>query len=450
MASAVHKKQSESKYVTCFADSRPDVDVTFRDVLLGRPTDHYLVGIDNFSMTNTSLSMIEPMTGDAKALIRIVKRLAPTAGDVDVIPNTRLLDDQFVDVPRNLSDLYVTGDYNGETYALEILSSEVILSVQQLLHRLNELAGDVNRFMNSGHATNSDATGNYEYGGYTPKADGSEDTEHLKFEVATDGRLQIIGTKAFWSCFCIEIPSVMNQFGFYGNMPKDNVPPTDFTNQRRFLALNPHTGDPTFTKIQVNTELLSDDTTVYDNPAAIAAHNSRTVKGTNPKYYMRSDPIGATDIAKFNIYTGQDHNTLYAYTMQACIFSSMERRISLEVGCSLPIKNSPMVDHQKETPDFVIGRWIWRTDPRIESNQKGGTRRYHSAMPACTEYQGATDRITYHELQPQAKIQTLRIKLFARLRTFDESTRTYGMRIIELPTSITDWWHVRLHFMSKD
>jgi len=70
MASAVHKKQSESKYVTCFADSRPDVDVTFRDVLLGRPTDHYLVGIDNFSMTNTSLSMIEPMTGDAKALIR--------------------------------------------------------------------------------------------------------------------------------------------------------------------------------------------------------------------------------------------------------------------------------------------------------------------------------------------------------------------------------------------
>ena len=272
----------------------------------------------------------------------------------------------------------------------------------------------------------------------------AEDTEHLKFEVATDGRLQITGTKAFWACFCIEIPSVMNQFGFYGN--RTNTP-TDFTNQRRFLALNPHTGDPTFTKIQVNTALLSDDTTVYDNRADIAAHNSRTVKGTNPQFYMISHPIGAADI---NAYGAADYNTMYVYTTQACIFSSMERRISLEVGCSLPIKNSPMVDHQKETPDFVIGRWIWRTDPRIESNQKGGSQRYHSAMPACTEYQGATDRITYHELQPQAKIQTLRIKLFARLRTFDESTRTYGMRIIELPTSITDWWHVRLHFMSKD
>ena len=49
MATAIHKKQSESKYVTCFADSRPDVDITFRDVLLTRPTDHYLVGIDNFN-----------------------------------------------------------------------------------------------------------------------------------------------------------------------------------------------------------------------------------------------------------------------------------------------------------------------------------------------------------------------------------------------------------------
>ena len=77
MATAVHKKQSESKYVSCFADSRPDVDITFRDVLLTRPTDHYLVGIDNFSMTNTSLSMIEPKTGHLQPFIRILKRMLP-------------------------------------------------------------------------------------------------------------------------------------------------------------------------------------------------------------------------------------------------------------------------------------------------------------------------------------------------------------------------------------
>ena len=50
----------------------------------------------------------------------------------------------------------------------------------------------------------------YEYGGYTAAQD--EDTEHLRFEVATDGRLKINGTGAFWSCFCIEVPSVQNQY----------------------------------------------------------------------------------------------------------------------------------------------------------------------------------------------------------------------------------------------
>ena len=152
----------------------------------------------------------------------------------------------------------------------------------------------------------------------------------------------------------------------------------------------------------------------------------------------------------YNKFDGAKAQIVYSFSSLASIFSSLERRIALEVGCSLPVKNSPMVDHQKESPDFVLGRWIWRTDPRIESNDKGGSRRYHSNMPACTEYQGAQDRISYHELQPQAKIQTLRIKLFARVRSFDELSETYSMRVIDLPTSATDWWHTRVHFMSKD
>ena len=127
-----------------------------------------------------------------------------------------------------------------------------------------------------------------------------------------------------------------------------------------------------------------------------------------------------------------------------------KRRVALECGCSLPIKNSPMIDHQRETPDFVLGRWIWRSDSRIESNDRGGSRRYGSIMPACIEYQGPQDRITYHELQAQAKIQTLRIKLFARVRAFDVASEKWSMRVIELPTNSTDWWHARVHFVSKD
>jgi len=109
-----------------------------------------------------------------------------------------------------------------------------------------------------------------------------------------------------------------------------------------------------------------------------------------------------------------------------------------------------MVDHQKETPDFVIGRWIWRTDPRVTSSMSGQGRTFETNMPACTEYQGAQDRITYHELQAQAKIQTLRLRLFARVRSFDDATETWSMRVIALPNSTNDWWHTRLHFISKD
>ena len=433
MATAVHKKQSESKYVTCFADSRPDVDITFRDVLLSRPTDHYLVGVDNFSMTNTSLSMIEPMVGTySRALIRIVKRVKPVVGGQALVNSagalTVALGTAGVSGNRLLTDLYITpNSFTGAGYDLQIDSQEVILSMQQLMHRLGELAADVNRLMNSGLLAGNVE---FEYDGYDPLADLNTEAQHLEFEVATDGRLRIIGTAAFWSCFCIEVPALQNQFGFFG--ARSSQDETDFTNLRRFLAVDPSRGpsEQTYAKIQVAT----------DGPYS--------VKGADARYLMVATAIAGNANA-FNTMS-DTAKVKYTVTTRSSLFSSLERRIALEVGCSLPIKNSPMVDHQKESPDFVLGRWIWRTDPRIESSKTGQQRRYSAMMPACTEYQGAQDRITYHELQPQAKIQTLRIKLFARLRTFNEVNETYGMRIIELPTNKTDWWHARLHFMSKD
>ena len=145
---STHKKQSESKYVSCFADSRPDVDITFRDVLLSRPTDHYLVGVDNFSMTNTSLSMIEPQTGHYDALIRIVRNPADAVKPrVLAVPATAtLLDAELTQGGEaTLPNLLYISD-NG--YDLSIKSTEVILSMQQLMHRLGDLAADVNEYMN--------------------------------------------------------------------------------------------------------------------------------------------------------------------------------------------------------------------------------------------------------------------------------------------------------------
>jgi len=448
---STHKKQSESKYVSCFADSRPDVDITFRDVLLSRPTDHYLVGVDNFSMTNTSLSMIEPQTGHYDALIRIVRNPNDTVKPrLLAVPATAdLLDAELTQGGEaTLPDLLYISD-NG--YDLSIKSTEVILSMQQLMHRLGDLAADVNEYMNTGRAANT-----FEFDGYQHQA--GEDTEHLKFSIATDGRITVRGTRAFWSCFSIEVPAVRNQFGFYGRVQQtDAVVP--YTRMRRFMSVHPDYGDVSYNKILVNRfakpipkrNVGETDIQLEARRLAVRQYNSRTLAGQRPLcVVVRSTVVGAGNFNRHPQAGGVEAHFIHEVKLGASVFSSLERRIALEVGCSLPIKNSPMVDHQRETPDFVIGRWIWRTDPRIESNEYGGSRRYQSNMPACTEYHGSQDRITYHELQAQSKIQTLRIKLFARLRTFDEVTEQWGMRVIELTTANTDWWHARLHFMSKD
>ena len=192
------------------------------------------------------------------------------------------------------------------------------------------------------------------------------------------------------------------------------------------------------------------DAALANRQADARAYNTRTINGNSTRVEYQQDAFTAGIPDQLTDGADAYSQLPISVFLEASVFSSLERRVALEVGCSLPIKNSPMVDHQSETPDFVLGRWIWRTDPRIESNEFGGSRRYHGAMPSCIEYQGAQDRISYHELQAQAKIQTLRIRLFARLRTFDEISETWGMRVIGLPTTDTDWWHTRIHFISKD
>ena len=119
--------------------------------------------------------------------------------------------------------------------------------------------------------------------------------------------------------------------------------------------------------------------------------------------------------------------------------------------------NSPMVEFGSETPDFVLGRWMF---PRnAESTIRGGSSD-HGTVPQVSitqkdnmgviTLQGAKDRVLYHTLRPQSKIQTVRLRLFARVRTYDEVNDSWGMKTMAVPTNVTDWWHARLHFVSKD
>ena len=93
---------------------------------------------------------------------------------------------------------------------------------------------------------------------------------------------------------------------------------------------------------------------------------------------------------------------------------------------------------------------MFRADNVYRVNDKGEQSTYATDASATREYQNAQDRVVFHELMPQSKVQTLRVRLFARVRTFDDQFETYNVRSIELPTNAEDWWHGRLHFVSKD
>ena len=54
----IPKIHVESKYVSVFADAKPDVDITFRDDLLAAPADNYMVGIDHLMINMGSFSMV--------------------------------------------------------------------------------------------------------------------------------------------------------------------------------------------------------------------------------------------------------------------------------------------------------------------------------------------------------------------------------------------------------
>ena len=150
-------------------------------------------------------------------------------------------------------------------------------------------------------------------------------------------------------------------------------------------------------------------------------------------------------------------NKSHTFLATNCLLSSLDRRVSIELGASLPMLNSPMVDHNQETPDFVLGRWMFpRNAESIITGGSGLTGTSNTVsitqkdVMGVLTLQGAKDRILYHTLRPQAKLQTVRLRLFARVRTYNEKLDTWAMKTFAVPTNKTDWWHARLHFISKD
>ena len=108
------------------------------------------------------------------------------------------------------------------------------------------------------------------------------------------------------------------------------------------------------------------------------------------------------------------------------------------------------MEDKKEANDYILGRFFINPAVRVNTDNEGNVPEISYHGPSVFTFMDGNQRVLYHQLNPQQKITTVRVKLYARIRTYDEAKDTWGMRVISLPTDVTDWWHIRLHFKESD
>ena len=273
-------------------------------------------------------------------------------------------------------------------------------TLQEVLSRFKEIGEAVTTYVSDNGLQNGGGANDWEF----TRAAGSDFTV-LKIDVTSNGQIRFAGNSVFWANFVINVPLPKYRHIFFKTM--------DHT---EFISLHPVTG-------------------------AVHQPYDYIVDLPNPTLLETQDFVPV-----FNGAFGNE-GLLMSYVGEGNLLNTLDRRVTIEVGCSLPIKNSPLIDHGVEAPDFVLGRYMFHK-PYTMSLFNGELDLESHSLGVQT-LQGPRDRVVFHHLQPQQKITTLRLKLWARVRTFNETTKKWGMQTIVCPVSDGDYWHIRLHFVSK-
>ena len=411
----VPKIHVESKYVSVFADAKPDVDITFRDDLLAAPAENYMVGIDHLMVNLGAFSMV-PVHKNPIILEVLRLHTSNNANTYTAFPGGFRVtkDDGSVYDPATVADA-------NKLRAYRIESTDGVNTFGQFMESLGQLAHNVNYDMSKivvqpQHTTIAQGNG---YGAAVQ----DDVNYHLAFELARNGNLNIHGSKAFWSNYMIHVPEEYFQQVFFG------------TSQELIIMT------PAGVQMQTN-----DDNEVVERNVANVGQR-RTVH----------DPFMALFTFHDSAHVGADANPnsleVLTFKCSTCLFTTLDRRISIDVGTSLPIKGSPLVDKERDSHDFILARYMIKR-PGFRFRGRTNTNKYKSGRddiefeeepPGLQVYED--NKTQYHQLQPQQKISQLRIKLFARVRQYTDGA--WEQQVIEVPTAATDYWFARIHFVGK-
>ena len=443
MASVVqNKRTSESKFVSICADGgdgSPDVDISFREPLLSRPSDHYMIGVDNLTVNLNHAAMLRTSDGPEDFMFQIGR-----IGRDAAIPTYRLDDNgdpilgEGDDTP--MEDSFAAAD----AIAIGLIFKEDAKfrvtrnyqNIQHLIRAMNDHVAQYSSELHAGIAANASGYGT----GYNVVVPGAADNaaqnltaamvsadtlvKHVYFSLRADGVLRLYGTRAFWSNYFVYCPNAEYQYMLFGDRETNPYFALDFNGKR----------------IGSHFILRGEDAAAPPNQLAV--------------FLDLEDTAGYTEYPPFHNITTQAtlavRNTIAILYMGASFIGSSDRRIALEIGSSLPIVNNPMVDHNNEHPDFVLGRWMWNPRIIVNASHEGDGTNFTGIAPSVHEFQTSADRVQYHSLMPQDKIQFLRLKMYCRIRVYNAERDRFDMDTIVMPMTKTDWWHCRLHFVSKD
>ena len=411
---APSRRQQTDKYVSAFVSGSATVDMSFRNPILQKSADHFKVGIDELTVNLGNLSMLEYGTNDV--LFRVLRR--GRNDEEENHANFRMINGPV-------------GNLEQWRDAFEFKIDRPYLTILEILARAEQVATAVSTYIREEGLVNPGG-GADPFWTYAVPAGGPQ-LPHFRIDVTTNGQLRFSGNRLFWANFAIEIPVEKYRQIFFKDV------------DQKYISLHPGTGN----------EIVQpyDDFQEY-YAEAVAARAA--LPGGDPgigqadaliAFYLNL--IGLRHLHNFvldPVWDGElgDLTTLgLQFVGDGNLLNTLDRRVTLEVGCSLPVKNSPLVDHGQEAPDFVLGRYMFHQPYEMTATE---IRVPHLGTITV---QGPRDRVVYHHLQPQQKIQVLRLKLWARVRTYTKATREWGMKTIVCPVENIDYWHVRLHFLEK-
>ena len=396
---APRQRPHDDKYVSIFQSGSASADLTFRDPILGESADHFSVGVDELTVSLGSLSMLEYNKTNPSVLLRV--QLRGVDGAANAQANWYMPDGVGV------------GNEEQWRNAFSFKVDRAYTNLNEVLSRLNEIAEAVNGYCRAGLANPGGGAAAIFTAAYVPHAGGGQ--SYLHISMTANGSIRIAGSRAFWANFVIDVPEERYRETFFGTAAK------------RYVSLHPITG-----------AIVAEP---YTSILVLGAYVLRT----NAFAPAIADPATILAAGGQNVDL-QGHT----YTAASNILNTLDRRVTIEVSCSLPIKNSPMVDHGQEAPDFALARFMFHRAYTLGSDTQADQIRIETHNLGSKMLQGPRDRVVFHHLRPQQKIQTLRMRLWARVRTYDVATKKWSMKTIICPMSTPDYWHARLHFLHKD